>query len=140
MPRIALKIEAADGSRRDVPALLPDGSPNAVYNLTWASIEAGTAAGSAEVMAERGEPQHVVVLDAGALAAFTQRRATEAARLDEIRSRTFQVFRRAPNTHAKSPVEVPELVTLGDVGETFSPADIAQIRTDLGANRLEPLP
>ena len=91
MPRIALKIEAADGSRQDIPALLPDRSPNPIYDSTWVSIEAGTEPGSAEVMATQGEPQHVVVLDAGALAKTVNERAASKAIEDEIDLRTVMV-------------------------------------------------
>lgn len=80
------------------------------------------------------------VLNGANEAAVRQGWAAAQAAQDERRARTFQVFRRPPNAHAKSPGEVPELVTLGDAGDTFSPADIQQIRADLGANRLEPLP
>ncbi len=80
------------------------------------------------------------IVNAAIEAARRQQWADALAAAAERHSRTYQVFRRAPNTHAKSPAEEPELVTLGDVGDTFSPGDIAQIGVDLGANRLVPLP
>lgn len=144
MTQELLQVESAPDAqgtvpRRGVPELLGTGAPNPEWAQLWAQIAAGTVE-TRVVSPQGGRPQTRVVLDAGALAAVTQQRAVEADRSDEIRARTFQVFRRAPNAHAKSPVEAPEIIVLGAAGDTFSAADLAQIQNDLGAARLVPLP
>ena len=126
-----LYVQNADGSEREV-----------LDATEHAAVMAEAVAGTVVSFVSSVPPldSKRLILNAANAAAHAQDQADRDAVAAEVRSRTFQVFRRAPNVHAKSPAEQPELVTLGDVGETFSPADLAQIRADLGANRLEPLP
>lgn len=104
-----------------------------------ADVAAGARLSGVETLPGRTNSQRVI-LNAANEATQRQQWTDTLDAATERRSRTFQVFRRPPNVHAKSPPEVPELVTLGDVGDTFSVADLAQIQNDLGATRLEPLP
>jgi hypothetical protein len=103
MPRIALKIEAADGSRTDIPELIDSGTvdgegnpvmiANPVYDSTWVSIEAGNERGGASVGPDpaHGIPEHYVVLNAAALAKTVNQRAASQAIQDETDSRTVVV-------------------------------------------------
>lgn len=103
MLRIALKIEAADGSRTDIPEFLDSGNvdeednpvmiANSAYDLMWAEIEAGNRLGDIFVGPDSalGVPGHHVVLDAGALAKMINERAVSKAIQDEIDSRTVMV-------------------------------------------------
>lgn len=59
---------------------------------------------------------------------------------DERRTRTYRVYRRPAPAHAGTPVETPETVTFGQPGDVFTPADLAQFKVDLSADRLEPVP
>lgn len=85
-----------------------------------------------------GTMKRVYMSDAEELAE-RQRWADSIVAEAERRTRTYQVFRRPTPSHAKTPVETPEIVVFGEPGDVFDASDLAQFRIDYGADRLEPL-
>ncbi len=127
----ALYIENDDGTEREVT----DTTERAAV---MAELVAGTRL--SDVRSAGRASTKRVVYSAARQTAHVQDEADRAAAQAEVRSRTFQVFRRSAPGHPKTPAETPEIVTFGDPGDVFDAADIAQFRVDYGADRIVSLP
>lgn len=124
-------VQNDDGTEREV-------TDSVERDALYAAITAGTV-----VSRVRSAPplnSKRLILNAVNAVTHYQDEADRAASVAEQRSRTYQVFKRPTPGHPKTPAEEPEVVTFGVPGDVFDATDLAQFRSDYGANRVVPLP